>query len=551
MAHLLLCRHCTRYFKHVEPACPFCTTTPLSREAPRPLALPSSASRSRIHAARMALLASAATFVACTDPGSASSDSGSPGTATDLGSMAGGSDAAAGRTTTMPDDGGPQSSAIDDSPNGNTDSNGDDDLSDDDLSADETVSDDDDLSADEAVSDDDDLSADDVSSVESTPDSGLEDGTTADETDASDPVTQLGGAACPGHEEPGPGVVSVCRSDADCGSGTVCSPVPVQIYPDRDPCTFQDNYCDPASCDGECQPDGSGCPTSSVCVQTCSETNCSGVSHCVNNQCVPKPCNAEGAQECATGFECVVGDTDAPAQCLAIVCDQAGTAGCIEGRRCAPNDTEADAFGCVPITCAEDGGPSCQDFFACSPQSPDADYQGCVRLSCMEAGSQPCQEFYGCNPESPQANYLGCAPLSCEQPGAAGCPEGMACRPEAQNAIDTGTLVGCATIRCDEPSGPECGADWSCTPGALNAQANGCAPTSCLAGWSCDPWRDCDAEAAAADPHGCLDRACTVDTDCGCGFCFNEVCVPDTPICRVPEIVATPYGCVWPDDEFV
>lgn len=502
MAHLLLCRVCSRYFKHQESVCPFCETAPLTREAPRALVVPSGASRSRIHAARMAMLASAATFVACTDSSSeATGNKDNVQTVADDGSDGGVSGTVSSESNSDGDD------STQTSDDGADDVGSDSDTTRDE-SSDDTGSGNDDSATDDAQTDD----------VSSDTDVTSDDATT-DDSETIDDVNLLGGKACPGHEEQDPSLTT-CRTDAECMPGMVCSPERVLDYGSAappDPCRFQPpTECDPASCDGQCQM-VSECQN--VCVPNCSEANCFGVSQCVDNQCVAKPCDAEGAQACSAGYVCTPGAAGADAACVVIPCDEDGATACSEGFRCAPGESAADYMGCVRLTCEEDGGTACAATLACDPSAANADYMGCVQLSCAEAGGNAC-------------------------------PEGQRCNPESTFAQLSGPYLGCAPLRCDEAGGPACGADLHCDPDSADSY-NGCVVTSCAEGWSCDLWRDCNVGGPTADQHGCAQRACTVDTDCECGFCFNEYCGPVEPICRVPEIVATPYGCVWPDDEFV
>lgn len=503
MAHLLLCRHCSRYFRHLEAACPFCDTAPLTRDAPRALVLPHGAGRSRIHAARIAVLASAATFVACTDTGNEANS-----TAPELGSVVG--DSGDGSTSTGSTHGTTDATTDDgtESSSGGNDDTG--------VVADDTSADDDDSTTDDdAVTSDDEGTEDDQS--DGTSESSSDDGSTI-ETDTDAATGLSGGKACPGFAEQDPSLMT-CRTDAECSPGSVCSPDRVFSYVGGppDPCRLEPpSTCDAATCDGQCQPTGM---CSMVCVPNCTETNCSGTAHCVDNQCVAKPCDAEGAQACSPGYACTPGAAGADAACTAIPCDQEGAQGCSEGFRCAPGETGGDYQGCVYLNCEEDGGMACPASLRCDPASTAADYRGCVQLSCAEPGGNPCLD-------------------------------GSKCEPTSMFAQQTGAYMGCAPLRCDDPGGPSCGEGLHCEPDSQES-SNGCVYTSCNEGWACDPWRDCQVGGATSDPHGCADRPCTVDTDCGCGFCFNEVCRPVEPICRVPEIVATPYGCVWPDDEFV
>lgn len=101
----------------------------------------------------------------------------------------------------------------------------------------------------------------------------------------------------------------------------------------------------------------------------------------------------------------------------------------------------------------------------------------------------------------------------------------------------------CSETQVPCPEGFEC--DFDATgPG------NHCVPVSCESGdFVCEPWQDC-AQRPGVDAHGCVAHECTADTDCGdCGYCVNRQCAPQLGICY--QLLAMPYGCVWPDEELM
>jgi len=304
-------------------------------------------------------------------------------------------------------------------------------------------------------------------------------------------VSGMGGMACPGYDEADP-TLTPCSSTADCGAGEECSLAPIFIDvgggpPPYDPCAYQDAL----PCDATTW-DGvcaMGQCGWEECAAACEDWCNLTTSECIDNACQPKRCDMEGALECGTDF------------------------------RCAPDEDNADARGCARVKCDEANGPECS--------------QGAT-----------------CRPDDELANVVGCAPMVCDEPGAAQCPEFYACRPNDENASSGVGTRGCAPIPCDQPGGYECGENWSCLPDHPSATVVGCTVTPCDMGWQCDPWRQCNLE-PASDGHGCADIPCTADADCPCGFCFDGRCAPEQPTCVVPEIIANPYGCVWPDDEFV
>jgi hypothetical protein len=65
-------------------------------------------------------------------------------------------------------------------------------------------------------------------------------------------------------------------------------------------------------------------------------------------------------------------------------------------------------------------------------------------------------------------------------------------------------------------------------------------------GWDCEPTH------AQANYIGCVHRLCDADAACDCSYCIGSACEPALGTCYTPEpCIAPPYGCVWPDDEFV
>ena len=142
-----------------------------------------------------------------------------------------------------------------------------------------------------------------------------------------------------------------------------------------------------------------------------------------------------------------------------------------------------------------------------------------------------------------------------------GCGDGQVCVAEACGSrcqaacTETSCEAGnecvdglCQPLPCSEtqvpcPDGFEC--DFDATgPG------NHCAPVHCESGdYECEPWQDC-AQLPGRDVHGCVAHQCMVDSDCGtCGYCVNAQCAPQLGICY--QMVAMPYGCVWPDEELM
>jgi hypothetical protein len=142
-----------------------------------------------------------------------------------------------------------------------------------------------------------------------------------------------------------------------------------------------------------------------------------------------------------------------------------------------------------------------------------------------------------------------------------GCGDGFVCVPQTCGSsclaacTDTSCAAGsecvegqCQALPCSEtqvpcPEGYEC--DFDATgPG------NHCVASRCESGdYECEPWQDC-AQRPGVDAHGCVAHQCTTDADCEtCGYCVESQCAPQLGICY--QMIAMPYGCVWPDEELI
>ena len=121
-----------------------------------------------------------------------------------------------------------------------------------------------------------------------------------------------------------------------------------------------------------------------------------------------------------------------------------------------------------------------------------------------------------------------------------------ACSP--QSCAGTNECVGtkCMPKRCDAAGGTVCGKGYTCKPADANADATGCAIVHCGDANPCMDGYDCT---TTGPGNGCVQRTCAADPDCSCGYCVNGRCEPTLGFCYA--IVATPYGCVWPDEELV
>ena len=104
----------------------------------------------------------------------------------------------------------------------------------------------------------------------------------------------------------------------------------------------------------------------------------------------------------------------------------------------------------------------------------------------------------------------------------------------------------CTPRRCDAAGAAPCDPGFVCNPTDPTASALGCVPEHCTSGADCEAGYDCSPSAPGT---GCVHRPCTVDAECACGYCVNAYCEATLGFCY--QIIAMPYGCVWPDEELV
>ena len=103
----------------------------------------------------------------------------------------------------------------------------------------------------------------------------------------------------------------------------------------------------------------------------------------------------------------------------------------------------------------------------------------------------------------------------------------------------------CVPVPCNTPGHP-CPDGYVCKPNDAAADEHGCFLPHCGKQSDCAPDQDC---VASAPGSGCVQHPCKVDGDCACGYCVNALCEPTLGFCY--EMIAMPYGCVWPDEELV
>lgn len=203
---------------------------------------------------------------------------------------------------------------------------------------------------------------------------------------------------------------------------------------------------------------------------------------------------------------------------------------------CSGDDSAADGFG----------GQACE-----GSQNPTG-YTLC-RSTANCAGVESCYATMptaGCRPNlQPQecGNGTNC-------PAGSVCSTGdcdsHTCVPECTAASCTGTNTCsnglCVPKTCDMTGAAACEPGTVCDPGSAGASVIGCVPVHCSETDPCDKNQDC---VATQPGRGCVTRPCTTDANCDCGYCVNSQCQAMLGFCY--QIVAMPYGCVWPDEELV
>jgi hypothetical protein len=172
---------------------------------------------------------------------------------------------------------------------------------------------------------------------------------------------------------------------------------------------------------------------------------------------------------------------------------------------------------------------------------------------------------------SAAGNYIGCylsaPPRGCGNPtfqpqqctADANCGDGGVCQtttcgghlcafcsPSTCSGASKCVSGSCVAKRCDEAGAAPCPTGFVCNPNDPTASSTGCIPVHCTSASDCDPGYDC---VTSAPGKGCVHRPCTADGDCACGYCVNTFCEATLGFCY--QIIATPYGCVWPDEELV
>jgi hypothetical protein len=114
------------------------------------------------------------------------------------------------------------------------------------------------------------------------------------------------------------------------------------------------------------------------------------------------------------------------------------------------------------------------------------------------------------------------------------------CPPDTRCAGDHCVPIECGSVDYACPTG------YACRPSDSAADGHGCVQVHCTTNADCQAGYDCVASSPAS---GCVHRTCAADGDCDCGYCVNGACEGHLGYCY--EMIAMPYGCVWPDEELV
>jgi hypothetical protein len=200
-------------------------------------------------------------------------------------------------------------------------------------------------------------------------------------------------------------------------------------------------------------------------------------------------------------------------------------------------------------TCAGATNPSgvlCrtnQDCVAASTGGFTGSFDGCY-MSVPQYGG--CGNPYFEPQECVVDSDCGDAGVVCQTIACGGHVCAPACDPATCSGVNACVDGICTPKRCDEPGAAPCTAGFECDPTDPTASTVGCAAVHCSSAADCEAGYDCN---STAPGDGCVHRPCTVDTDCGCGYCVNAFCEATLGFCY--QIVAMPYGCVWPDEELV
>jgi hypothetical protein len=144
------------------------------------------------------------------------------------------------------------------------------------------------------------------------------------------------------------------------------------------------------------------------------------------------------------------------------------------------------------------------------------------------------------NTDCPTAGYV------CETNTCGGTFCARPCTMDTCTGVNECVNDKCVPKRCDAPGATPCGDAAECKPGDPNASQTGCVPLRCGTALKCQDGYDCTTTGAG---NGCVQRTCAADGDCSCGYCVNSRCEATLGYCY--EIIAMPYGCVWPDEELV
>jgi hypothetical protein len=370
-----------------------------------------------------------------------------------------------------------------------------------------------------------------------------------------------------------------CKDDEACALGETCNRTTMQCEPLQQVGCATDVEC-PAeqrcntltgvcidgrrNCNSEsdCTSIGKHCDVSiHQCVDCVQMTDCASPNICLNNSCVD-PSSAM----CTTDAQCMTPDTvceatqcvpgchrvGSPVLCgLGQVCDTAsgrcvaGNTTCSGDNECTPPATICESQQCIP-SCTQIGGLQCTGGNVCNPASGRCEAtSGCASDSQCGAPAGVCENNQ-CIPGCGQIGGLQCGAGSvcdnntgrcvtvqgpCSTDQQCGAPAGVCetgqcipgCGQTGGLQCIGNTVCNVGSGRCD-PGQAVCTSDAQCGPPNLicdlntGACVNGCGLTGCAANEMCNAGTG---RCGPVQVGGPLNSACTANTDCGSGVCFD------------------------------
>ena len=292
--------------------------------------------------------------------------------------------------------------------------------------------------------------------------------------------------------------------------------------------TFENKACNSLSqcVKAECGAYGNVCPAGLDCIDyTCvGITQCKTLNDCPNIEehcisttqgffCHVDACNNESAQ-CPEGEDCIDGlcresechsyGAEGIAQCEAywpgqkLVCDAANeichdpTCGTPETATCQPGNTCPDGSSCIAGLTCNTNTYQCEAAQECT-STPCPTGSHCVQVGTAHHCHKGCSGIHPCK-------------------GGLFCNAGSECVP--------GSCTNDAMCKTNPPGPPSAGAELKC-----NLANHQCENYFCDGDTSCESHNVGIKHFVCDSTHSCVERACTVATDCGTGFyCIEGKC---------------------------